>query len=98
MRTWLTRILLNKTADHFRASGREASMDARESQDGTDGIDAFFRANGRYVEPPQPWRNPDDALTQGRFYDVLEHCWRRVRAADRGEGCPWGGLGARSRR
>lgn len=74
LRTWLTRILLNKTADHFRASGREVSMDAHESQDETDGIDAFFRANGRYVEAPQPWNNPDEALTQSRLYDVLEHC------------------------
>lgn len=74
LRTWLTRILLNNVADHRRASGREVSMDAIEAEAGVEGIDAFFRANGRYVEPPQPWQNPDAALMQSRFYGVLELC------------------------
>jgi RNA polymerase sigma-70 factor (ECF subfamily) len=74
VRTWLTRILLNKVADHRRTSGREVSIDAHDGAEGVDGIDAFFQANGRYVEMPQPWHNPDEALTQSQFYAVLELC------------------------
>lgn len=72
LRTWLTRILLNKISDHRRASGREVSIDAYDTDDGADGVDAFFRSNGHYVEMPHPWESPDEALTQGRFYQVLE--------------------------
>lgn len=82
LRTWLTRILLNKIADHRRASGREVSIDEREDEDG-EGIDAFFRANGRYAEMPQLWQSPDEALAQSRFYDVLELCLQGLSARAR---------------
>lgn len=74
LRTWLTSILLNKVADYRRASGREISLDAHEGEDGAEAIDAFFQANGRYVEMPRAWGNPDEALMQNRFYGVLERC------------------------
>ena len=74
LRTWLTRILLNKIADHLRASGRYVSIDAHAAEDENDGIEAFFQANGRHVEMPQAWDSPDEALTQKRFFDALERC------------------------
>ena len=74
LRTWLTRILLNKMADHLRAAGRTVSIDAAAGEEGGDGIDAFFQANGRYVDMPQPWHDPDQALTQRQFFEVLELC------------------------
>lgn len=74
LRTWLTRILLNMIADHLRASRRHVSLDEHQAGDGADSLDAFFQANGRYVEMPQTWDNPDEALTQSRFFAVLERC------------------------
>lgn len=74
LRTWLTRILLNKIADHLRASRRQISLEAYGSEDGAEGLDALFQASGRYVEMPQAWRDPDEALTQSRFFGVLEAC------------------------
>jgi RNA polymerase sigma-70 factor, ECF subfamily len=76
LRTWLTRILLNKIADHLRASGRKVSIDAYALGDESEGdpLDAFFQANGRYVEMPQPWHDPQAALSQSEFFDVLELC------------------------
>jgi len=74
LRTWLTRILLNKIADHLRASGRHVSIDAHAAEDETDGVEAFFQANGRHVETPQAWDNPEAALSQSRFFGVLERC------------------------
>jgi RNA polymerase sigma-70 factor (ECF subfamily) len=74
LRTWLTRIMLNKIADHLRAAGRYVALDAQEPAADGDSLEAFFRSNGHYVEMPQVWRNPDEALTETRFFDVLEHC------------------------
>lgn len=72
VRTWLTRILLNKIADYHRTAGREVSIDALPDADGEDGIDALFRANGQYVHMPQAWRNPEESLIDRRFRDMLE--------------------------
>lgn len=74
LRTWLTTILLNKIADHLRAARRYVSMDASDKVDDGEAIEAFFQANGRYVEMPRVWGNPDQALTQDRFFDALERC------------------------
>lgn len=74
VRTWLTKILLNKIADYLRASARQVSIDAASTENESDGLEAFFKANGRYVEMPQAWRNPDEALTQTQFFEVLELC------------------------
>jgi RNA polymerase sigma-70 factor (ECF subfamily) len=74
LRTWLTRILLNKIADHLRAAGRYVSIDGHDAADDGEGIEAFFQANGRYVEMPRVWANPDEALTQDRFFEALERC------------------------
>jgi RNA polymerase sigma-70 factor (ECF subfamily) len=81
VRTWLTSILLNKIADHHRKAGREVSMDALAEADGEDGIDALFRRNGYYANMPQAWRNPEDSLTDQRFYEALEACVARLSAA-----------------
>lgn len=74
LRTWLTRILLNMMADHLRGSGRHVSLDEHEVEDDASSLDAFFQTNGRYVEMPHIWGNPDEALSQSRFFEVLERC------------------------
>jgi RNA polymerase sigma-70 factor (ECF subfamily) len=74
VRTWLTSILLHKIADHRRKAGREISIEAHQGEDGTDGIEDLFRENGRYVEMPELWRTPEQALTERRFFEVLERC------------------------
>lgn len=74
LRTWLTKILLNKVADHMRASARQVSIDAYEPEGEGGGIEAFFKANGRYVDMPQSWKTPEEALAQDEFFEVLELC------------------------
>jgi RNA polymerase sigma-70 factor (ECF subfamily) len=80
VRTWLTGILLHKIADHRGAAGRETSIQALEEIDGADGVEALFQANGRYVSMPQEWRNPEEALTDRRFFETLEGCLTRLSA------------------
>ena len=78
VRTWLTAILLNKISDHRRLAARQVSIEAQEEALGSDGIEAMFQANGRYVSMPLEWRNPEDSLTDQRFYDALEACLARL--------------------
>lgn len=80
VRTWLTGILLNKIADHYRKSAREVSIDALPKTNGEDGIDALFRKNGNYIPMSQAWRNPEESLTDQRFCDVLEAGLARLSA------------------
>lgn len=74
VRTWLTAILLNKIADHRRLAAREVSIEAQQEAYGADSIEAMFRANGRYVSMPLEWRNPEESLSDKRFYEALAAC------------------------
>lgn len=74
VRTWLTAILIHKMGDHRRRAGREISIDAIAENEGVDDIESLFQANGRYVEMPKSWGNPEAALTERRFFEALELC------------------------
>jgi RNA polymerase sigma-70 factor, ECF subfamily len=78
VRTWLTSILLHKISDHRGKVGRETSIEALQEADGADGVEALFQANGSYVCLPQEWRNPEDSLTDRRFFETLEGCVARL--------------------
>ena len=78
IRTWLTSILLHKISDHRGKAGRETSIEAMQETDGADSVEALFRANGSYAEMPQDWRNPEEALTDRRFFETLEGCVARL--------------------
>lgn len=73
VRTWLTSILRHKIIDHFRKAGREESLEAIAENSGTDDIDAMFR-DGRYVQMPADWGDPERLLSERRFMEALEHC------------------------
>lgn len=78
VRTWLTSILLHKIADHRGKAARETSIEALQEAEGADSVEALFQANGRYVRMPQDWRNPEDSLTDRRFFETLEGCLARL--------------------
>jgi RNA polymerase sigma-70 factor, ECF subfamily len=77
VRTWLIGILKHKILDHFRKVGREALIVSAEESSLED-FDALFKEDGHYVEPPSPWANPEQALEQREFFEVLEHCMERL--------------------
>lgn len=60
--------------DHRRRAGREVSIDAIAENEAVDDIESLFQANGRYVEMPKSWGNPEAALTERRFFEALEQC------------------------
>lgn len=45
-----------------------------------DAIDALFQDNGHWVERPASWGEPERALEQSEFFEVLQRCVDRLPA------------------
>ena len=74
VRTWLVGILKHKIIDHFRKASREQQPDAHDEETSLDDFDALFKQDGHFIDEPCAWANPEDALSQSRFFEVLERC------------------------
>ena len=74
VRTWLVGILKHKIIDHFRKAGREQQLDADDEETSLDDFDVLFKQDGHFIDEPQAWANPEDALSQSRFFEVLQGC------------------------
>lgn len=79
LRTWLTGILKHKIVDAIRRAAREATIADSDEGDGS-AFDRLFDANGHWVEHPQAWNDPDAALEQKQFFEVLERCLAKLPA------------------
>jgi RNA polymerase sigma-70 factor (ECF subfamily) len=77
LRTWLTGILKHKIVDAIRRASREPALEA-DPEDGTEAFDRLFEANGHWVEHPGAWTDPDAALEQKHFFEVLERCLEKL--------------------
>jgi len=77
VKTWLTGILKHKIIDHVRRESREVPLnedaDGAERSD-AEAVDALFVADGHWRTPPADWANPDRALENKKFLEVLEMC------------------------
>ncbi len=77
-RTWLTSILKNKIADHYRKYGKEITFDAADIE--SLNTKRFFKPDGWIVFwkkkfRPARWNmSPEDALENIEFYETLEKC------------------------
>lgn len=74
VRTWLTGILKHKLIDHFRRQGREIVIADLIDQDDGDHLDHFFEANGRWIDKPETFPNPESAFQQKQFWKVFQDC------------------------
>jgi RNA polymerase sigma-70 factor, ECF subfamily len=74
VRTWLVGILKHKIIDHFRRAAREQPLDLDEEDMSLEDLDGLFKEDGHFMTPPLHWANPEQALSQRRFLEVLEHC------------------------
>lgn len=74
IRTWLIGILKHKILDHFRKAGREQLSITASDEAALDDFDALFSENGHFVDPPAVWANPEQALSQAEFFEVLQRC------------------------
>jgi RNA polymerase sigma-70 factor (ECF subfamily) len=71
-RTWLVGILKHKIVDQLRRAARERPLEAGE--DALDDVDALFREDGHFENPPIDWNDPEGALGRREFFEVLERC------------------------
>ncbi len=82
LRTWLTGILKHKIVDVIRRRQREAVPLASLAPEGSeldlDEVDGLFRDNGTWATPPMRWSDPEGALEQREFFDVVELCLERL--------------------
>jgi RNA polymerase sigma-70 factor (ECF subfamily) len=78
VRTWLIGILKHKILDHFRKAGREQLFSTNEDETSLDDFDALFKPDGHFVDPPEEWANPESALSQAEFFEVLERCMQAL--------------------
>jgi RNA polymerase sigma-70 factor (TIGR02943 family) len=72
--TWLLAILKHKVVDVYRRQARETPLDEALDIDGLDDSDALFTPDGHWRESPASWGNPEAALSQSEFLQVLEGC------------------------
>ena len=78
VRTWLIGILKFKIIDQIRQSSRERPSDSENEDDARNDFDALFDEDGRHVEKPSDWGNPEATLSQNQFFAVLERCMERL--------------------
>jgi RNA polymerase sigma-70 factor (ECF subfamily) len=78
VRTWLIGILKHKILDHFRKASREQAFSVSDEEGSLEDFDVLFKEDGHYVEPPTAWANPEQALTQSEFFEVLERCMQAL--------------------
>lgn len=73
-KTWVVGILKHKIIDQFRRTKREVSSDELAEATDMEDVDVLFAANGHRVNEPQDWGNPEAALNQTQFLEVLQMC------------------------
>lgn len=80
LRTYATGILKFKVIDVLRRRGREVHIEPLDEQSLDEAIDALFVENGHWRERPQAWAQPEAALEQSQFFEVLQVCIDRLPA------------------
>lgn len=75
VKTWLVGILKHKIIDAIRKQSREQPLETADDEiDIHDLQDAVYREDGHFREDPADWGDPEAALRQRKFFEVLERC------------------------
>ena len=74
LKTWLTGILKHKIVDVIRRKGRQPVLASFDEECQLDDLDALFDESGHWENPPADWGNPESALSQQQFFDVMQIC------------------------
>jgi RNA polymerase sigma-70 factor (ECF subfamily) len=79
VKTWLTGILKHKIVDAIRQKQRQPVIQASfDDEIDLDEFDPLFKDNGGWVAPPADWGDPENALSRGQFFDVMELCLEKL--------------------
>ncbi len=84
LRTWLTAILKHKIVDAIRKRQRRPEVLASQLEAGPEGgldeFDSPFDENGSWETKPASWGDPEHALQQQEFFDVMALCMENLPA------------------
>jgi RNA polymerase sigma-70 factor, ECF subfamily len=81
LKTWLTGILKHKIVDAIRRKQKAPiPLAALDDEGSLDDFDALFQANGAWAAPLADWGDPEAALNQREFFDVMEFCLEKLPA------------------
>ena len=84
LRTWLTGILKHKIVDAIRKKQREPTVASAfgdlESEMDIEDFDALFNERGGWEAKPADWGNPEEALNQRQFLDMMDFCLEKLPA------------------
>lgn len=72
--TWLVGILKHKIIDTIRRQSRERPLELSPDEQSPEDLEGLFKDDGHFQDPPADWMDPEAALTQRRFFEVLERC------------------------
>jgi RNA polymerase sigma-70 factor (ECF subfamily) len=78
LKTWLTGILKHKIVDVIRRKSREPVLASLDEECQLEDLDALFDETGHWENPPADWGNPETALTQQQFLDVMQMCLEKL--------------------
>lgn len=78
VRTWLVGILKHKILDMLRRRAREPELNIPDGEDENDLLDALFKENGHWSDPPKTWADPEKSLESAHFWEVFEQCCQRM--------------------
>ena len=80
LKTWLTGILKHKIVDAIRRKQREPlAVSTFDEEYDIEDIDELFRkGNGAWETSPADWGNPEQSLSRGEFFTVLDLCLERL--------------------
>jgi RNA polymerase sigma-70 factor (ECF subfamily) len=71
VKTWLVGILKHKIVDTIRRQSREQPFDIEEADASHEELETLPKNDA--AEPVGEWSDPETALTQRRFFEVVEH-------------------------
>jgi RNA polymerase sigma-70 factor (ECF subfamily) len=72
VKTWLVGILKHKIVDTIRRQSREQPLDIEEGDGSLEEFGAPFKEDDHLREPAGEWSDPEAALSQRRFFEVVE--------------------------
>jgi RNA polymerase sigma-70 factor (ECF subfamily) len=79
VKTWLTGILKHKIVDAIRQKQRQPIIQASfDDETDLDDFDPLFKDNGGWAAPPADWGDPENALSQRQFFDIMELCLEKL--------------------
>ena len=78
LKTWLVGILKHKVIDLIRSQARLVALPEASGDEGDELDRLNFKADGHFLEPPNDWGDPQQALQQAQFFEVLEACLERL--------------------